>query len=264
MTVRRLLGPRWVGLHLLALLLVVTFVLLGFWQLHRAEAMVRPAGGADPAPVALSTLSAATGLLPGDAVGRRVVATGRYDAEHGFLVPGRDQGGRQGYWVVGVLRQADGSGVLVLRGWTPSAQPPPAAPVAGTVTVEGRLAASEDPAGGLPPGQSLPPGQQPAVSPVDLLASVPYQVHDGYVVATGQQPADPAQQVLTPVTVGPPGSQVPGFFLQHVGYVGLWWLFALFVVAFWVRLVYDELRPPLPDGDAPPAVPATEPLSGRG
>ncbi len=249
----RLLNRRWAALTLLGLGLVVAFALLGFWQLSRAQTFLGHAD--DPAPVDLTTLSAPTGALSGDAAGRRVTATGTYDAAHGFLVPDRaaDGGRGSGFWVVGLLRLPDGSGVCVLRGWTAAADSAPATPV-GTVTVDGRLAPSEAPDGGRPPGTLLPAGQLAAVSPVDLLDTVTYPVHDGYVVASGQQPADPPG--LTPVHADPPGAAVPGFFLQHVGYVGLWWLFALFVVAFWVRMVRDERRgepAPLVGSGGPPA-----------
>ena len=118
---RRLLTPRWVGLTVLALVLVVAFVLLGFWQLSRAQAFLGHA--ADPAPVAVQQLSPPTGLLPADAIGRRVTAAGAYDPVHALLVPNRsaDGGTGDGYWALGVLRLDDGSGLLVVRGWVPSA-----------------------------------------------------------------------------------------------------------------------------------------------
>jgi len=70
-------------------------------------------------------------------------------------------------------------------------------------------------------------------------------------------PAPSDAAALTAVHADPPGTAVPGFFLQHLGYVGLWWLFALFVVAFWVRILRDELR-----GDAVPLVGSAGP-AGR-
>jgi cytochrome oxidase assembly protein ShyY1 len=236
---RRLLTPRWVLLTGVALLLVVAFVLLGFWQLSRAQAFL--AHPDDPAPLAVTALSPASGLLPADAVGRRVTATGSYDPGHALLVPDRAADGRggAGFWVVGVLRLADGSGLLVVRGWVPDpsdASPPPT----GQVTVSGRLAASEPADGGRPPGEPLADGMLAAVNPVNLLQTVPYQLHDGYVVASGEQP--PGSTAPTRVHADPPGTAVPGFFWQHAGYVGLWWLFAVFVVAFWVRLLRDDLH----------------------
>ena len=236
----RLLTRRWVALTLTALLLVAAFVLLGLWQLSRADAFL--GGAPDPAPVELSTLSAPTGSLPAEAVGRQVTVTGTYDAAHGFVVPDRapDGGHGNGLWVVGLLRLPDGSGVSVARGWTATDNPDLPAVPSGTVTVTGRLVASEPADGGRAPGVPLPAGQLAAVNPVNLLDTVSYPVHDGYVVASPLSPSDSA--ALTAVHADPPGTAVPGFFLQHLGYVGLWWLFALFVVAFWVRILRDELR----------------------
>ena len=251
---RRLLTPRWVGLTAVAVVLVATFVLLGFWQLSRAQAFL--AHPHDPAPVTVQTVSPAAGLLPADALGRRVTAAGSYDPAHALLVPDRsiDGGSGDGYWALGVLRLADGSGLMVVRGWVARPADAPALP-AGDVVVSGRLVASESADGG-PPGAPLPAGMLSAVNPVNLLQVVPYQVHDGYLVATAQQPPDAT--ALTGVHADPPGTAVPGFFWQHVGYVGLWWLFAVFVVAFWVRLLRDDVQDDAASlvGAEPPAVPS--------
>jgi surfeit locus 1 family protein len=250
----RLVTRRRAGLTVLALVLVVAFVLLGWWQLSRAQAFLGHPD--DPGPVALQTMSPATGQLPGDSAGRRVTATGTYDADHPLLVPDRsaDGGGGDGDWVVGVLRLPDGSGLLVVRGWV--AQPADVPPLpTGEVTVSGRLADSEPPDGGRPPGEQLPSGALAGVNPVNLLQLVPYVVHDGYLVAASSHPTD--STALRPVHADPPGTAVPGFFWQHAGYVGLWWLFAVFVVAFWVRLIVDDLRdstPPLVAAEPPPTV----------
>src|SRR5690242_1255079 len=88
---RRLATPRWLGLTLVALVLVVAFVLLGFWQLSRAQAFLGPRD--DPAAVPAQTLSPAGGQLPDEAVGRRVTATGTYDQAHPLLVADRGTGG---------------------------------------------------------------------------------------------------------------------------------------------------------------------------
>jgi cytochrome oxidase assembly protein ShyY1 len=51
--------------------------------------------------------------------------------------------GNRGSLVVCPLKRADGSEILVLRGWWPSEIPTPEAP-AGTVTIEGVLRPAED------------------------------------------------------------------------------------------------------------------------
>ena len=239
--VRQLLTPRWLSIHLLALVLVGACLGLGQWQLDRAAAFQRSAGGgSEPAPVPLPSLTAPKGVLDGAVIGRLVTVSGTYDATHAFLVPDRVLDGLSGFWLLSVVRLSSGAGALVVRGWEPTvaaaaADPPPA----GQVVVTGRLMDAEDPSGGLPPGTVLPPGQVPAASPVALLSLVPYQLYDGYVVLRSEQP---------PVAMGPTlvpsprsGNAVPGFYLQHLAYVGLWWLFAAFVVFFWWRLVRDQV-----------------------
>lgn len=239
--VRRLLTPRWLALHLLAIVLVVACASLGQWQLGRADELHQSAGASEPAPVPLQSLTQLQGGVTGTAVGRLVTVTGTYDAGHAYLVPGHPQGGRAGLWVLAVVRVPTGAGVLVVRGWIPSAAAAAAfASPSGPVVVTGRLNASDDPSGGLAPGTTLPAGQVAAANPVDLLSLVPYPLYDGYVVLRAQQP--PAQAGLALVPSPKTGSAVPGFYFQHVAYVALWWLFALFVAFFWYRLVRDETR----------------------
>jgi cytochrome oxidase assembly protein ShyY1 len=240
--VRQLLTPRWLAIDLIAVVLVLTFGWLGHWQLDRAAAFHQSAGAAEPAPVRIDSLTSPQGALPGEAAGRLVVVAGRYDPEHSYLVPSRVVNGRSGFWLLSVLKVPTGAGVLVVRGWTPTAAaaatyPPPAGPV----VVTGRLTESEDPGGGLPPGTALPAGQVAAASPVTLLSLVPYPLYDGYVVLRAQVPPSQAGIVLVPSPRT--ANDVPGFYFQHVAYVALWWLFAAFVLFFWWRLAVDELKP---------------------
>jgi cytochrome oxidase assembly protein ShyY1 len=176
-----------------------------------------------------------------------VTVSGAYDLAHAYLVPGHSKPGEpgaHGFWVMDVVRLPSGDGVLVVRGWTASASAGATAPPAGPVVVTGRLNASDDPSGGLAPGTTLPAGQVAAANPVDLLGLVPYPLYDGYVVLRSQAPpapGGPGSLVLVPSPKT--GNAVPGFYFQHVAYVALWWLFALFVAFFWWRLVRDERRP---------------------
>jgi cytochrome oxidase assembly protein ShyY1 len=242
--VRQLLTPRWIAIDVATVLLVVTFGWLGHWQLDRAAEFHQSASSAaEPAPVPIESVTQPQGALPGAAAGRLVVVAGEYDPVHSYLVPSRVVGGKSGFWLLSVLKVAGGAGVLVVRGWAPTAAVAATlAPPVDPVVVTGRLTESEDPSGGLPAGTTLPAGQVAAASPVALLSLVPYQLYDGYVVLRAQVPPSAPGVVLVPSprTV----NDVPGFYFQHVAYVGLWWLFAAFVLFFWWRLVVDELRPP--------------------
>ena len=241
--VRRLLSPRWLVIHLLTLVLVIAFGWLGHWQLDRAADFRQSADATgEPAPVPIATLTQVQGSVAAGAVGRLVTVAGTYDPAHAYLVPGRTQDGKPGLWVLGIVRTstAPTAGVLVVRGWVPSAADASKGPApSGEVVVTGRLMVSEDPSGGLPPGTTLPAGQVAAASPVALLSLVPYPLYDGFVTLRSQTPAAPGELVLVPSPRT--GNDVPGFYVQHIAYVALWWLFAAFTLFFWWRLVRDEV-----------------------
>ena len=257
---RRLLAPRWLALTVLALVLVGAFAWLGRWQLDRARELQQSPVGPDPAPVSLNSLDPAQTALSAAATGRLVTLSGQYDPVHSFLVPGRTQSGRNGYWVVSILRLADGNGVLVVRGWTGSATLPAAqAAPAGDVTVLGRLQQAEASDAGS--GQ-LPAGQVPSVSPAWVLSAAGYPLRDGFVILRAQTPPTPAGLRLVPSPRASAAS-VPGFYLQHLAYAVLWWLFAAFVVFFWFRVLRDELVRPGPAPTTGHATPDALPVAAR-
>jgi len=103
----------------LALGAVAVCVRLGVWQLARlhqrraANALVRAAR--ERPPVELSGRAAADSLW-----NRRVRARGVYDFDHERLWRPRMLADEPGVDLVTPLRLADGSGVLVDRGWAPS------------------------------------------------------------------------------------------------------------------------------------------------
>ncbi len=121
---------------------------LGVWQLDRA-AQKNALQAALDARRALPPLPAAElADTPGatDAQLHRAVALdGRWVAEGTIYLENRQMNGRPGFYVVTPLRLADGSAVLVQRGWLPrDAQErtrltPPATP-AGPAHIDGRVA----------------------------------------------------------------------------------------------------------------------------
>ena len=138
----------------IAVLFAVACVFLGRWQWHRHEAKVSE-GGADRAattpasPVPLSrALPSPAAKLPQAQEWTLVTATGRYAAQEVMLVRNRPNNGVFGYEVVVPLELADGTSLLVDRGWIPNgrtaAEPSrtPATP-AGDITVTGWLRLGE-------------------------------------------------------------------------------------------------------------------------
>lgn len=94
---------------------VSAFVALGCWQLDRGAEKRALAADFQSAGPAIE-LPPAGGALPRY---QRVVARGSYDAGHQFLLDNRIRAGVAGVEVLTPLLLADGSAVLVNRGWLP-------------------------------------------------------------------------------------------------------------------------------------------------
>jgi len=212
-----LLRSRWLVAHVVALIAVIAFVMLGFWQLRRLDERrtfnnaVSVALEAEPIPIAGAP---AEGYV-------RVTVAGTFDTSVETLTL-RSFEGTSGYHVLTPLVLGDGTGVLVDRGWVPISYdtPPvggPAAAPTGEVLVTGILWPAEH--------QAIPetlPGTLRAIAPEVVGAFTPYPMRDSYLVL---QTADPAPSEL-PIPPAPPElSDGP-----HLGYAVQWFLFAGVVI----------------------------------
>lgn len=105
-----------------ALVIAAVCVRLGVWQLDRlGQRRARNAAlAARLALPALQVRGGGGGISADSARQRRVVATGVYDYAREQTWPGRSFEGTPGVALVTPLRLADGSEVLVDRGWVPS------------------------------------------------------------------------------------------------------------------------------------------------
>lgn len=150
---------RDVTLAIVAVLVAALCVAAGIWQLDRlAQRRARNAGLA--ARLALPPLELRAATSADSARQRRVVARGVYDFTAERTWPGRSFEGTPGVALITPLRLADGSAVLVDRGWVPSAdafhadhaayREPDSASVAGIAFVPPRGRGDVDPAGFLP------------------------------------------------------------------------------------------------------------------
>jgi len=121
---------------------------LGLWQLDRAAQKNTLQAALDERR-ALPPLAAAELATAGEQAlaqhHRAIVLEGRWIAEHSIYLDNRQMNGRPGFYAVTPLLLADGSVVLVQRGWLPrdaaerTRITPPATP-AGPVRVAGRIA----------------------------------------------------------------------------------------------------------------------------
>ncbi len=236
---RFLLTPRWLGALALTLVAAVAMVLLGNWQLdryhERSAVNERIDAGLRMTPVPLADAVAAptggagtVGPVPAEErTWTKVTVTGRYDTSNVVLVRGRSVDRTVGFEVLTPLVLADGTAVLVDRGWIPpapggdaTAQPVvPAAP-AGDVTVTGRIRPGEE--GSLPVARRDGKLETRRIVLPRLAAELPYPVYGGYVLLDEQTP--PADPVFKAIPVGYTNNW------QNFGYVIQWWIFAAMTV----------------------------------
>lgn len=150
---------REVTLAIAAGVVAAVCVTAGVWQLGRLEQR-RMRNAARAARLALPAIELRSGISADSARQRRVVARGVYDFSAERTWPGRSFQGTPGVALVTPLRLADGSAVLVDRGWVPSPdafhvdhalyREPDAATVAGIALIPPRGRGDVDVAGFLP------------------------------------------------------------------------------------------------------------------
>ena len=233
---RFLITPKWIAFHLLVVVLVVTMINLAFWQLRRlderrqfntqvranANQPIAPLGEADPA---VSTPSAIEW--------RRVRVTGTYVPGHEFLVVNRSQNGDSGRNVVDALQLADGTLLLVNRGFVREADATPALPT-GSVEIIGRLRASERRGTGQPADETT--GVLTEIRRIDisvLAKQFATTVLPMYVEQLESAP--PEAKSLEPI-VAPTLDEGP-----HLSYTVQWFIFSGCVIAGWVLAVRRSL-----------------------
>ncbi len=243
---RFLFTRRWLGLLLAVLVVGGVCVELGLWQFrryadrHDDNARITANLHAAPAPVD-SVLS--PGAPPSTADEWRVVtARGSYDAAHQLAVLYRTRAGSPGVDVVVPLVTASGAALLVDRGWVPTARsvdttaalpaPPP-----GVVTVTGWV--RRNASGGA--DETAPSeGSVRAISATAVADVVPYDLYDGFIELTGEQP--PASR--SPAKATPPDlGSGPHFF-----YGLQWFFFAVLALGFWGYFAWTEYKRELSGG----------------
>ena len=218
-----------------AAVVAVTCVLLGFWQLRRLDERralnerILARGSAAPVAIDGAELPAAARAFA------RAAVTGTYDVEHEVLVYGRNLDGEPGSDVVTPLRLPDGGAILVVRGWVPFAvRTTPvseAAPPAGEVSVEGTLLPDEG-------DGSDRPDRDGVVRTLDvdgIASSLTYDVAPLPLRLTAQTP--PQAGELPRPERPPPLSEGP-----HLSYAIQWFSFAAIAVGGAVLLVRRDRR----------------------
>lgn len=229
---------RWIGLIAFACVLAVVFVQLGQWQLRRLDerkahnVAVRTA---EAAPVADWRDYFTRPLTEADEW-HQVRIEGTYLTDRQYVVRFRSNGEAKGYEVITPLRTADGTVVLVDRGFVavaPGVPLPTTAPPApsGTVTVVGRVRIDEK---GGPGAEDPNAGQVRVVNSAKIGRDLGIPVAQGWLQLTSVTPAqDPS---FVPVAL-PTLDEGP-----HLSYAVQWFLFTAVGVIGVAMFIRADLR----------------------
>jgi len=206
---------------------VLLFVALGNWQLQRAaekRALYSEFERAGP-HLPLPPASVQTERY------QRVTARGNYDPGHQFLLDNMIHAGQAGVQVLTPLLLADGSAVLVNRGWLPfgatRAILTDAAVSADLRTISGRLdqlprpaiRLEAQPASGWPRLVSYPQMEE-------LATALGRELHPQLVLLDPREPDGYVREWRVPGTTPD----------RHLGYAIQWFAFAATAVAIWFAL----------------------------
>lgn len=230
-----------IAFAVMALLLAALFVHLGFWQLDR-HLERREANRLRSERTGRPVLEASSGadlvaLPPPESLAwRRIRLRGRWDFEHEILVAPRSHAGRPAIELLTPLLLADGTAVLVLRGWLPAPdglhapilRARPATEEAspeGVVMPPARSVAGRRSAGSTEPSRVTVDGERHvALRAPDLETAsrfLPYTVALFYVRTTDKSGAESDIRPLPPLE---PGAG------PHLSYAVQWFAFALIAI----------------------------------
>ncbi|MBI5711545.1 MAG: SURF1 family protein [Candidatus Eisenbacteria bacterium] len=217
--------PRSLAVAAAVLLVAAVCVRLGFWQLSRRHEKQR-LNRSQAAALAAAPLRLGSAAAPLDSVrDRRVELTGRFDERRQVVLAGRAHAGSPGVEVVTPLLLADGSAVLVDRGWLYAGDAatarPQQFPEPGERAVTGFARPLERGAGGAPwrrlPADLLELWSARALDPDSLAARFPYALAPWFVREL-PGPGVPGRPLRTPPR------KLDEF--MHLSYAIQWFVFA--------------------------------------
>jgi surfeit locus 1 family protein len=229
-----LLTRRWAVRAVILVVVVAACGWLGWWQWGQARVEVVRT---PPAGVASLTDVHEPGQPVDDRqIGRLVSLSGEFDAEREVSVVDRQDDGRPGTWVVTAFlpRGAGGAVIPVVRGWLPAGADVPGPPP-GNQELIAWLEPAESDALRERGRDPLPVGQVEVVSSAQLLSLWQPPLFQGFVIQKEPAPEAPL------VAVAPPALTVTGEMdWQNAAYGVQWWLFGLFAVFWFVRMLRVE------------------------
>ncbi|GHD25314.1 SURF1 family protein [Nocardiopsis kunsanensis] len=235
-----LLTPRWLGIHLAALIVLAVCVAGTAWQVVRSfepdrETITNPIEDLAEARPLGRDFEPGEYMHPDRIANNAVQTQGQYEAQDQLLVP-RVMDGTEGYDVVLPLIADDGAAIAINRGWTEDPGTVPEPP-GGRISVTGWLLPAQTAEDGIRP-MEMPEGQVERIAPAVLLQEWEYEaMYEGYIVVPG---SDPANEGLEPV---PPPEPPTGVTVnwRSLSYSVQWGMFGVSALVFWIILMRREL-----------------------
>ncbi len=209
---------------LVALLLSITFIGLGNWQLNRAQD-VKAVNKTlpDAARTNLEDIASADSNLEPESINRLVSVSGKYVKT--FTAPEQKLLGKKNSSTadleVRILELSGKRGILIVRGVASLENQE----LIGVLKINGRLY----------PRQTSDTAKAAAdeisrIDPALVVAETDLALFDGYIIATSES-TNLGEEILTTRIAAPQlKSVVAGNYWQHVSYVFVWWLMALLVL----------------------------------
>lgn len=230
-----LLTPKWIALHVVCVLAIGGMLTACFWQLdrlHQREAFtdeVRARTEAPPVP-----FEDIVDRAPAEVEWRTVTATGTYVADKNFQVVNVSQGGVSGTDPVNGLLLANGTVLIVNRGFVPGTDAIPPPPE-GEVTITGRVRRSQTARTGA--GSDDGTQQLTQIRRVDLDALS--QQFDEIVQPVYVDQLDMRYEPSNVQPVAPPDLDGGP---PHLSYAIQWAIFAVAVLVGWVLAVRNAVN----------------------
>ena len=211
-------------------LLIFILVQLGFWQLHRAQALNEATAPTPDQPLIALTEVASAGMnLPVKAVNRIVSASGTY--QKSFVA--RDQkvnGDQVADLDVRILKLENQFSVLVVRGIAENQLPD----ISSKVDVIGRLYPRQNVDRAF-----IKPGELSRIDPALIVSKEFPFLYDGYIVLKSEEILDGVQSTTEFIQSPQISQRVAGFYWQHISYVVVWWFMAVLLL---VLPLFPQMR----------------------
>ncbi len=240
------LSPRFLPIHVLAIVLVALAGWLGSWQYsawqadRSAQSTALARGDSAQPAVPLAEVFGPDDPFPGLDNGRPVEVVGEWLPGSAFLVADREsptQPAQPGYWAVASVAVGGPSGAAlpVVLGWVERPSEAPDA-VTGPVRLVGWLQQPE----GVPSRPDPDPNDEvvPTLRIAEVVQRLDRDVYGGFVIARTPDELAPGLSAVAP-GVGRDADWSTG--ARNLFYAGEWWFFGGFVVFAWWRYLRDEL-----------------------